>query len=500
MPQVPTKSNIIRRTSVPVVFALGAITALSFRGNAISPGSPVLPPPQALEAQTASEQVAEKLRPSVVFIESLVKARPVAQTPQDGGGENPFGFPSVPGAPGSPRFRMVPPPRGNASGSGVIVRSDGYILTNDHVVEGADKVRVKLLDGRTFYGKVMRDFKSDLALIKVDATNLPAAELADSDRVKVGQWAAAFGSPFGLTDTMTSGIISSLHRNQQIGGRANDARYYSSLLQTDASVNPGNSGGPLVDLYGRVVGINVAIESPSGASAGIGFAIPANTAKYVMEQLITNGSVTRGFLGLSPRSLEYSERAQYKVEAGALVTSIQQNSPADKAGIQVEDVITSFNGKKIVGETDLREGISRLKPGSEITIEVSREGQSRTLNAKIGAPTDTIATAKPEQKIQPDAPQGKLGVAVGDLSDEDVQNEYKFAQSVKRGAVVTEVTPGSPAADAGLKSGDLILRMAGKPVNKAEDVKAIARLLKSGMVNLAVLRGEQTVLVSIELD
>ncbi|MBC7528045.1 MAG: trypsin-like peptidase domain-containing protein, partial [Chthonomonadaceae bacterium] len=321
MPQVPTKSNIIRRTSVPVVFALGAITALSFRGNAISPGSPVLPPPQALEAQTASEQVAEKLRPSVVFIESLVKARPVAQTPQDGGGENLFGFPSVPGAPGSLRFRMVPPPRGNASGSGVIVRSDGYILTNDHVVEGADKVRVKLLDGRTFYGKVMRDFKSDLALIKVDATNLPAAELADSDRVKVGQWAAAFGSPFGLTDTMTSGIISSLHRNQQIGSRANDARYYSSLLQTDASVNPGNSGGPLVDLYGRVVGINVAIESPSGASAGIGFAIPANTAKYVMEQLITNGSVTRGFLGLSPRSLEYSERAQYKVEAGALVTS-----------------------------------------------------------------------------------------------------------------------------------------------------------------------------------
>ena len=131
---------------------------------------------------------------------------------------------------------------------------------------------------------------------------------------------------------------------------------------------------------------------------------------------------------------------------------------------------------------------------------MSREGQSRTLNAKIGAPTDTIATAKPEQKVQPDAPQGKLGVAVGDLSDEDVQNEYKFAQSVKRGAVVTEVTPGSPAADAGLKSGDLILRMAGKPVNKAEDVKAIARLLKSGMVNLAVLRGEQTVLVSIELD
>ncbi len=498
MPQEHTTKKNMRRVTVPAVFALGALTAFSFQSNAKSPMSPVAPPAQALDLQAAFEQVADKLRPSVVFIESTVKARTVAQTPQ-GDENNPFGF-GFPGLPNGRQFRMAPQPRGNATGSGVIVRADGYILTNDHVVQGADRVRVKLQDGRMFTGKVMRDFRSDLALIKIDANNLPAAELADSDKIRVGQWAMAFGSPFGLSDTVTQGIVSSLHRSQSIGSRTNDARYYSSLIQTDASINPGNSGGPLVDLYGRVVGINVAIESPSGGSVGIGFAIPANTAKYVMDQLITNGKVTRGYLGLTPRSLEYDERSQYKTEKGALVISVAQGSPADKAGLQVEDVITGFNGKTIEGEADLREAISRTKPGTKVDLQILHDGRSDNTSVTIGSPVDTEAAQKDNDKTGPQAASGKLGLKLGDLNEEEIKSQFKFGAETKRGAVIVDVVPGSPAAEAGLRSGDLLLRLAGKPVNTAEDVKAIARTLKGGTVNAVILREKQTVLLPIELE
>jgi serine protease Do len=242
-----------------------------------------------------------------------------------------------------------------ASGSGVIVRSDGYILINDHVVAGADRVTVTLLDGRQFPGKVFRDPKSDLALIKINADNLPAAQLADSDSVRIGQWALAFGSPFALNDTMTVGVVSSLNRREEIGEGGTN-RLYPILIQTDASINPGNSGGPLVDVYGRVVGVNVAIESPSGGNVGIGFAIPANTARFIMDQLISKGAVTRGYLGLAPASLSYEDQQRYNIKQGALVTEVQDGTPAAKAGFQVEDVIVRYDNKLVAGEATFRDG------------------------------------------------------------------------------------------------------------------------------------------------
>ena len=376
---------------------------------------------------------------------------------------------------------------------------DGYILTNDHVVMGADKVTVELADGREFVGQVKRDFNSDLALVKINATGLPAAELADTDRVKVGQWAIAFGAPFGaeLRNSMTVGVISALHRSQSIGQGA-ERRYYSSLMQTDASINPGNSGGPLVDLYGRVVGINVAIESPSGGNVGIGFAIPANTARYIMDQLMTKGSVTRGYLGLAPRALSYSELKTYGVKNGALVEQVKDGTPAAKAGFQVEDVIVRFNGKDVEGEPELRDMIARTAPGTSIPVVVNRSGKEQTLNVTLGVPKDQQVAEKLDADKATD--KSKLGLKVGNVTDPDLSDQFTKTE-VKSGAVVVEVVPGSPASEAGLEQGDVILRLDGKAIANADQLKSVAKDLPGGATVTAVVRrGDQTILAKIELD
>ena len=382
---------------IPVIFSLGMASTLALHRNAGSQPAapPVQPSAQALSMESAFEQVADKLRPSVVFIKSQQGGRPSPKLRQQADdGTDPFQ--GLPGAPGGRRPSGRTPVM-EASGSGVIIRTDGYILTNDHVVDGADKVTVTLQDGREFVGAVKRDFKSDLALIKIEASGLPAAELADSDRVKIGQWAIAFGSPFGLSDTMTVGVVSSLHREQLIGGNGPEGRLYPSLLQTDASINPGNSGGPLVDLYGRVVGINVAIESPSGGNVGIGFAIPANTARYIMSELIAKGKVTRGYLGLAPVTPTYDQKHKYGVTAGALVMRVSAGSPAEKAGLQVEDVIVRFNGKAVADEATFREMVARTAPGETANVVVKRNGSEKTLSV-------TLEEFRDERVAQDDAP------------------------------------------------------------------------------------------------
>lgn len=478
---------------IPVVFGLGAVFAMGLRGNAVAQNTkpPVQPTAQALELQTAFEQVADAIRPSVVFIRTRQNAR-TAQ--DDGGGDSPFDF----NIPGMPRNFRAPRQRSYASGSGVIVRGDGYILTNDHVVQGADKVVVRLQDGREFNGTVKRDFKSDLALVKIDATGLPSAQLADSGKAKVGQWAIAFGSPFGLNDTMTVGIVSSLHRNQQIGMGQN-GRYYSSLIQTDASINPGNSGGPLVDLYGRVVGINVAIESPTGGSVGIGFAIPSNTAKYVMEQLITKGSVTRGYMGLAPKEMTYDEQKRYGVNKGVLVMQVQDGTPAAKAGFQVEDVILRFNGKPIESEADFRDNVARTSPGTSVAIVVKRNNAEKTIDVTIGSLDEPKTVA---EKDTPKAEaRGKLGIVVGDASDPQVRTELKIKPEVKGGAVVVEVVPGSPASEAGIAPGDIVERIDGKNTPNAETLTGVVKSLPSGKeITIVIRRGNQQILANIELE
>jgi serine protease Do len=503
-----------RAAIIPAVFALGAVAAMGIRGNAGPQTPPLQPPTQALDMQTAFEQVADKLRPSVVYIKSrqTVTGNSLFQqgafhTQDDGQDDSPFGqffrmFPNQPGQqPGMRQFRMMPqfPQHQFASGSGVIVRSDGWILTNDHVVNGADKVTVRLQDGREFTGQVKPDFKSDLALIKIDASGLPAADLASTDNMRVGQWAIAFGSPFGLNDTMTVGVVSALNREQTIGEGA-DGRLYPSLIQTDASINPGNSGGPLVDIYGRVIGINVAIESPSGGNVGIGFAIPAKTANYIMNQLMTKGTVTRGYLGLAPQTLTYNQQQEYGVHQGALVSMVSNNSPAARAGFQVEDVIVRYNGEGVKDDASLREMVAETAPGTTVPVMVRRNGQEITLHVTVGnAPT----SAQPKENAAPsrDNTRSKLGVSVGSANDPAVRQQFHLSDSIHSGAVVADVIPGSPASEAGIQPGDVIIKLNEKPVANADDLAAISRSLRgTGTVNAVIRRGDDTVLAQIDFD
>lgn len=485
----------------------GALALTSLRGNAGPQNTtpPVQPTAQVLNIQDAFEKVADKLRPSVVYIRSR---QTITNTALRGGDdENQFGF-ALPQVPGGRQFRAFPQApsvrRAEASGSGVIVSSDGYILTNDHVVAGADRVTVRLQDGHELVGKVFRDQRSDLALIKVEASNLPAAEFANSDSVKVGQWALAFGSPFGLNDTMTVGVVSSTKRHEQIGGGA-DSRLYPSLIQTDASINPGNSGGPLVDVYGRIMGINVAIESPSGGNVGIGFAIPSNQARYIMEQLRSKGTVTRGYLGFVPQSLTYDMQQRYGVKEGALIVGVQMGTPAAQAGLQVEDVVVRYNGQPVTDEATLRELVSRTAPGKQVQLVVKREGAEKTLTATIGAsPVDKTAAADPTPARE--HAKGKLGISLGNAADAQTREAAHLSNAIKEGVVVVEVLPGSPASDADLHPGDVLVRLNGKTVTSTDQVSDIAAKLNSGASVPVVLKRAfpdgtiQTVLANINIE
>ena len=515
-------NRVSRSLRFPAAAALGAVGAAAVMHGSIAGSQqtapPVQPSQQALEIQNAFEQVADKLRPSVVFIKSSQKVATPNVRRSANDDDSPFGSFSFPGFPGmggqgGPNmrqfrsFQMPMNPRGyraEASGSGVIVRSDGYILTNSHVVEGADKVTVRLQDGREFVGKVSKSPADDLAVIKIEANNLPAAQLADSDNVKIGQWAIAFGSPFRLQDTMTVGVVSSLKREQQIGS-GDDLKAYPSLIQTDASINPGNSGGPLVDVYGRVVGINVAIESPSGGNVGIGFAIPANTAKYVMDQLIRTGTVSRGFLGVGLASSEIA--GQRGVTSGALVMETRDGTPAARAGFQVGDVVTKFDGKDVATDGDLRQYVARTKPGVSVPVVVRRDGRDVTLAVTVGSPEANKTALNNAGGTDDNAPdqsapmqQGKLGVRVANASDANVRQQLNL-KGATNGAVVVEVVPGSPASQAGLQPGDVITRLDGKPVADAAALSATAKGLKDGQqVTAVVRRGPSTILAQISLE
>ena len=441
--------------------------------------------------------IAERMEPSVV---SIRVNRTIRTTAQDrmpdigdlfGGGQLPRGF-NFPFGNTPQQFRM------NGSGSGVIVRSDGWIMTNDHVVDGADKVTVKLADGRELEGTVRRDFRSDIALIKVNASNLVAAEMGDSTKVRVGQWAIAFGSPFELENTMTAGIISARSRQQTIG-MGSRGRLYTGLLQTDAAINPGNSGGPLVDIHGRIIGINVAIESPSGGSVGIGFAIPVNTAKFVMEQLISTGKVTRGFLGLVPRALTFAERRDQKTKGGALIESVSDETPAARAGFEPGDIVTHINGSTVQDDVAFREIVAASKPSSKVEFTVLRGGQQRKLTATLDeAPDPMVAAQRLPQPERPKPTMSKLGARIETVTPE-IEKKYNLG-SGPAGAVVVEVEPGSAAAEAGLAVGDVIIRANGKPMVTANDVDAFSSGLKSGdKVALVIFRQKARTLVNVQI-
>jgi serine protease Do len=446
----------------------------------------------AAELSDAFEAAARKLNPSVVpiFAEQTVEV------------QNPFGSPDDPlrqffGDDFFRRFFGTPPGGGkqvvHSLGSGVIVSPDGYILTNNHVVQGADTLSVVLADGNKYPAKVVgTDPQSDVAVIKVTATNLQVATLGNSDSVKVGQWVIAVGNPFQLMHTVTAGIISAKGRSDI--GLAD----YEDFIQTDAAINPGNSGGALADLDGNVIGINTAINSPSGGNIGIGFAIPIGMARDVMDALITQGKVIRGYVGLMLQDLngDLAKAMKLKSTKGALVGDVVAGGPADKAGVKRGDVIVQMNGQDVANSLQLRNQVAHAKPGSSVDFTLMRDGKQ--MDVKI-VPAERPKELKAgTEQPQPQKEQyQKLGLSVQDLTP-DLADQLGYQND--QGVVVTDVAAGSPADEAGLQSGDLIKEVNRVKVRTVQEFKAAVGQLKSGTSTaLLVRRGDMTFFVAIQI-
>jgi serine protease Do len=364
-------------------------------------------------------------------------------------------------------------------GSGVIVSPDGYILTANHVVSGAEEIMVGLgIDLRKYKArKIGTDPGTDVALLKIDEKNLPAITFADSEKARAGDVVLAIGNPFGLRQTVTMGIISAVGR----GGMG--IVDYENFIQTDAAINMGNSGGALVDAAGRLLGINTAIFSRSGGNQGVGFAIPANLARDVMQSLREKGRVVRGYIGASvqPLTPELAEAMKLKGQlTGALVGEVTPKSPAEKAGIKTGDVITAVNGKKVSDARELRLMIGSMAPGTNVQLEVNREGQKKTFNVELAEMPAGVAEegteASPEESAQPEKATVFGGVAVADVTDE-IRNALNLSKDVK-GAVIAEIDAESSAAKAGLREGDVIQEVNKQPVKNAKDLVAISKRLK----------------------
>jgi serine protease Do len=371
-------------------------------------------------------------------------------------------------------------PRQEGLGSGVIISKDGYILTNNHVVDGADDIRVTLSDKREFSAKVIgRDPKTDIAVVKIDAKDLPFVTISDSDKLEVGDLCLAIGNPFGIGQTVTMGIISATGRANVGVGTA-----YEDFIQTDAAINPGNSGGALVDAEGRLIGINTAILSRTGGNQGIGFAVPINLARNVMESLITDGKVTRGFLGVSIQDLSPALAEKFEIKnSGALITDVQPGGPAEKSGLKNDDVIVEFNGKEITDARHLQLQVADIKPGTTVPAKVMRDGKSQAVKVTVGEQPGSEQVAKNDTKIEK-ADDTLNGVTVGNL-DPRTARQMNLPTTVK-GALVTDVDPDSPAYEAGLRPGTVITEINRSPVRSAEDAVKLTENVKDRKTLLKV--------------
>lgn len=380
----------------------------------------------------------------------------------------------------------MPRPRVEGQGSGVIIRSDGYIVTNDHVVGGASDVEVTFYDGTKAKGEVLRAPSADIAVIKVDRKSLPAAVLGDSSTVKPGQIAFAIGSPFGLENTLTMGIISATGRREVIPGIGR-ARFYPDLIQTDAAINSGNSGGPLVNSRGEVIGINTAIVAGgfTGGNVGIGFAIPINRVKTIVQQLLEKGSYRRGYLGIALSDIPADMRDELKATQGILVRSVERGTPADKAGIEAGDVIVEVDGTPVRNESHFREMIADKGPETTVNLKVLREGKPLMLKATLSVHPDDAEEQK-TARAMPSREQGvlaRLGIAVGE-TPEALQRTLGNAE----GVYVSRVAPDSPAADE-LQAGDVIIAVNRTPVTSVAELEKALQSVPSGRtVRMRVLR------------
>jgi serine protease Do len=431
----------------------------------------------ALQAlQEAFVQVAQAVKPSVVNIATTQRPR----APQGRRPQGPQGPQDPPGPPGFPRnpfrdffgddfferfFGDQAQRERHSLGSGVIVDKRGYILTNNHVIEQADQIEVRLSDRRKFQATVMgKDPKTDLAMIKIDAAgDLPVAKLGDSGKIRIGEWAIAIGNPFGLDQTVTVGVVSAT-------GRADvGITTYEDFIQTDASINPGNSGGPLVNLAGEVIGINTAIVA---AGQGIGFAIPIDMAKEISQRLISQGKVVRGWLGVGIQELTEELAAQFgvKPEEGVLVGNVMKDTPAERGGLKTGDVIMEFDGVKITGVRQLQREVAQRQAGSRAQIKILRERQPQSLAIVLGEQPSETRAAAPGAPVPSEATE-QYGFTAQDLTPE-IREQLKLASSV-RGAVVVNVDEGTPAARVGLRPGDVITQANREAIGSLADLTRI---------------------------
>ncbi len=417
----------------------------------------------------AFADLAERVSSAVVNIKVTAVAR--TNLPDESYGEN-FPFPGY----RSPVPQQSPEFRRQGSGSGFIIRKDGLILTNNHVVEKAQEITVTLSDKQQYKARILgRDQKTDLAVIKINPkAALATASLGNSDELRVGDWVMAIGNPFGLSNTVTSGIVSAK-------GRTIGAGPYDDFIQTDASINPGNSGGPLFNMAGEVVGINTAIFSQSGGNIGIGFAIPVNLVKNLVPELETKGTVTRGWLGVSvqPVTPDLARSFNLDKEHGALVGDVTAQGPAQKAGIQRGDVIVSYDGKKIQETASLPALVAATPVGKTVAVEIVRDGKMKSVNVTIARLDEQTAALDPQQE------KGEWGLAL-----QDIRPEQRRTMNLtgNEGVLVTSVVPGSPAANANIQAGDVILQVNRAPVNSVQVMKNEIAKAKGDKPLLLLLR------------
>ena len=493
-----TSTTIPRRSRTGRTLVAAAVSAAIIGAVAVGePWSPANAAPGASTATMATMRdgfadLVSEVRPAVVNVEATRSVRPAGQSRmkwprqwqrhwQGPGAELPELF---------RHFRSMPEraipgrPRAEGVGSGFIVDASGLIVTSHHVVKGADAVTVTLQDGQRLEAQVAGvDPKTDLALIEVDAGEpLPVVGFGDSDRTRVGDWVVAVGNPFGLGGTVTAGIVSS--RGRDIGSGP-----YDDFLQIDAPINRGNSGGPLFDRSGRVVGVNTAIFSPTGGNVGIGFAIPANVAKSVVESLRTDGRVDRGWLGVRIQHVDetLAEALGLEDAKGALVASVMEDGPAHAAGLRPGDVILSFDGRPLETMKDLPRIVAEVDSGARVEMDVWRDGTRKALTATIGTQERNLRAAA----AVPDGDGVKLGVMLAPRGEPG-----------KAGVTIAEVAPGSPAARNGLRPGDVIVRAGSAAVNAPGDVAGAVRSAASEdkPVLLLVERGDRRRYVAIDLD
>ncbi len=482
------------------VSVLGGCRTGLFGGSDVPASSEPLPPPAPLVVdgvRASYADVVEKTSPAVVRIEAESKSRRSQQLQQPQ--VNPFGDDEL--------FRQFPAPRQNPPrlerglGSGVIVSADGTILTNAHVIDGADKITVLLNDNKTFEAKLVgADKASDLAVLKIEAQNMPFLNLGNSDTVRIGDIVLAIGNPLGIGQTVTAGIISAKGRRTGLSDGS-----FEDFLQTDAPINRGNSGGALVSLSGELIGINSQILSggPSGGNIGIGFSIPSNMAKSVMEQLLRDGRVRRGMLGIGIQNLnqDTAQALGLNDTSGVLVSDVRKGSAAEKAGFKRTDVITAINGEKIEDSNVLRNKVAGTLPGSEIRVTVLRDGSPVDLTATLdefelpGSANDG-EDANPDGGPEKESDTGKLGLTLQPLTPQ-IARQFNIEGDAE-GMVVTAVDPAGSAGDAGIARGDIILEINRRAVKSSDDVQSALESGAGKPVLMLISRRGQTIYLTVK--